>query len=157
MAAVSACYHVIWWFCHSFYLGHVQVDGLLSCPGHPKPVTNFVVHWHYILCCPLALCNGHSRDYLADGCPIIYKRGPACRFPDWDKYVFFPRYCVFANIERRVHIRLLGNYLKLHTCPRSHSGQNLFSPAYHLIVPRYYVFGVQYLEQNYHFIQKISV
>jgi len=39
---------------------------------------------------------------------FIYKRGLACRFPDWDKYVFFPRYCVFVNIEHSAHIQLLG-------------------------------------------------
>jgi len=33
----------------------------------------------------------------------IYKRGPACGFPDQGKYVFFPRFCVFVNIGSNVH------------------------------------------------------
>jgi len=76
------------------------------------------------------------------GC--IYKRGLACRFLDRGKYVFFPGYCVFATIGSNVLFWLLGFFLELHTCPRSHSGQKLFSPAYRSNRTGYYILGIHY-------------
>jgi len=102
-----------------------------SQESHLSPL--FWVSWHgvkYTIPCSFAFLQ-FLPAYKRSGVWFIYKRGPACRSLDWGKYVFFPGYCVFVNIKRSVHIWLLGFFLELHTCPCSHSGQNLFSPAYH--------------------------
>jgi len=104
------------------------IDLLLTALKHPMPCVDLI-------------------PAPADYGGYIYKRGPACRFPDQGKYVFFPRYCVFATIGSNVLFWLIGIFLELCKCPHSHSRQNLFYPAYHLIVPGYSVLGIHYPEQ----------